>query len=535
MALSKMKTRWIEVFIIVMALGLLSLCFAAWDVTKPADSDGIYTWPTSIRANWVALEAVFGVDLADAGLSTYTVNVKDSAYGALGDDSNDDIEEITAAIAALPAEGGVLIFPDGVYKITTPITFGNKPIHMIGLCSTQVNTANASAVQIKNYGDDDAILINPNAIVGRSIIENIDIIDGHGARTDGDGIHAERAGASGNLSVTLRNVRVAGHVNGFYLVRCLLSTLSQCIAVSNDNHGFYYASTATPGSGTSILTVNCFANGNTADGYYVDGHTYCTWLNCASDGNVNGYTVTDIGDDSNPAGHSFIGCGAETNTGVGIVFVNGIGTSNMLISGGLIASSTSDGIQTNDCFNLTIQNVKLVSNGDYGIDCTNTVFGRVTLINNNYSANTTGEVSDSSGLTTRVSDSTSGVVRSSGNVGMLSLLSITTVSLAADADTTIYTVPTGKRCILSHAILVAGADASTSDISIGKNGTETDFIPAYDLQHLDAEYDCVLLAPIPAVISLQLKSYAATSVIEAQVTNQAGGATNTLYLYGTLY
>ena len=117
----------------------------------------------------------------------------------------------------------------------------------------------------------------------------------------------------------------------------------------------------------------------------------------------------------------------------------------------------------------------------------------------------------------------------------IALLSTTTVALNADADTTLYTVPTGKRCILSHAILVAGADAATSDISIGQNGATTDFIPAYDLQHLDAQYDAVLLAPIPAVEALQLKSYAATTVIEATVTDQAGGATNTLYLFGTLY
>jgi len=117
----------------------------------------------------------------------------------------------------------------------------------------------------------------------------------------------------------------------------------------------------------------------------------------------------------------------------------------------------------------------------------------------------------------------------------VALLSTTAVALNADADTNLYTVPVGVRCILSHAVLVAGADASTSDISIGADGAETDFIPAYDLQHLDAQYDCVLLAPIPAVEALQLKSYAAGTVIQAQVTNNAGGATNTIYLYGTLY
>ena len=120
----------------------------------------------------------------------------------------------------------------------------------------------------------------------------------------------------------------------------------------------------------------------------------------------------------------------------------------------------------------------------------------------------------------------------------VSLLSATTVSLAADADTTLYTVPLGKRCILSHAILVAGADAVTSDISIGQNGAETDFVGAIDLGNVDAQYDACRLAPVPvaaAASAVKEKSYAAGTVIEAKVTNQAGSANNTLYLYGTLY
>ena len=120
----------------------------------------------------------------------------------------------------------------------------------------------------------------------------------------------------------------------------------------------------------------------------------------------------------------------------------------------------------------------------------------------------------------------------------VTLLSTTTVSLAADGDTTLYTVPTGKRCILSHAILVAGADCGTSDISIGQNGAETDFVGAIDLANIDAQYDACRLAPVPAAAAASAakeESYAAGTVIEAQVSNNAGGATNTLYLYGTLY
>ncbi len=119
----------------------------------------------------------------------------------------------------------------------------------------------------------------------------------------------------------------------------------------------------------------------------------------------------------------------------------------------------------------------------------------------------------------------------------VTLLSTTTVALNADAHTTIYTVPVGKRCILSHAILVAGADASTTDISIGQNGAETDFVGAIDLANVNAQYDACRLAPVPvaAAASAALeKSYAAGTVIEAAVTNQDGGASNTLFLFGTL-
>ena len=116
-----------------------------------------------------------------------------------------------------------------------------------------------------------------------------------------------------------------------------------------------------------------------------------------------------------------------------------------------------------------------------------------------------------------------------------SLLSATTVSLGADADTVLYTVPTGKRCILSHAILVAAADAGTSVISIGANGAETDFIPNNTLSGVNAQYDAAILMPVPNTTPTLTKSYAAATVIEAKVSSHAGSAGNTVYLYGMLY
>lgn len=112
----------------------------------------------------------------------------------------------------------------------------------------------------------------------------------------------------------------------------------------------------------------------------------------------------------------------------------------------------------------------------------------------------------------------------------------TTVAFNANADTTLFTVPPDCRCVLLYAVVVAGADAgATTTISIGQDGAETDFIPANTLSNLDAQYDCVILMPVPNTTPLKGKSYAAGTVIQAQVANQSGGATNTVYLFGILY
>src|SRR5690242_6647096 len=52
--------------------------------------------------------------------NTLAINVAD--YGAVGDDNTDDTAAIQAAIAALPAGGGLIYFPPGTYKITSAIT-----------------------------------------------------------------------------------------------------------------------------------------------------------------------------------------------------------------------------------------------------------------------------------------------------------------------------------------------------------------------------------------------------------------------------
>lgn len=129
-----MKTKWIEIFIVVVLLSLISPCFAAWDNDKPADSDAWNTAAASIRANWDALEAIFGTDLAtvSTGGTIDVYNVKHPTYGALGDASNDDTVEIQAAIdAAEAASGGVVYFPQGTYMVSN-LVVNESYVHLVG-------------------------------------------------------------------------------------------------------------------------------------------------------------------------------------------------------------------------------------------------------------------------------------------------------------------------------------------------------------------------------------------------------------------
>jgi len=116
------------------------------------------------------------------------------------------------------------------------------------------------------------------------------------------------------------------------------------------------------------------------------------------------------------------------------------------------------------------------------------------------------------------------------------LLSSTIVALNAVAQTTLYAVPTGKRLIITKAILIAGASAGDGVLTIGEQGSATDFLGAQTLSNLAAQYDVAILQPAPNATPVLNKSYAAGSIIEADVTTgSTGGATNTMLLFGILY
>jgi hypothetical protein len=114
------------------------------------------------------------------------------------------------------------------------------------------------------------------------------------------------------------------------------------------------------------------------------------------------------------------------------------------------------------------------------------------------------------------------------------LISETTVSFAANANTILYYVPPLRKLILTKVVVIAGADAgATTTISVGQDISTTDFIPANTLSNLDAANDVAILQPIPNTTPLKSRAYPAGSIISCTIATASGGATNTVQLYGT--
>jgi hypothetical protein len=115
------------------------------------------------------------------------------------------------------------------------------------------------------------------------------------------------------------------------------------------------------------------------------------------------------------------------------------------------------------------------------------------------------------------------------------IMETTTVAHNAAAQTTLYTVPPGKRFIPDHVKIIAAGDEAATDITLGQVGALTDFMNTTQLDNLDAQYDMVKVQPIPADPPVKQKSYAAGTVFQVDVTAANGNAGNTYILYGTLY
>ena len=120
------------------------------------------------------------------------------------------------------------------------------------------------------------------------------------------------------------------------------------------------------------------------------------------------------------------------------------------------------------------------------------------------------------------------------NGALYPLSGIVTVSFAAAAATTLYTVPTGFTCVIDHVDVITGADVGVTKLTIGRSTALTDFLGEQTLTALNADGAKGELRPIPHGTTVKQVTYAAGVIIQTNVTTTAGGATNYMILWGYL-
>jgi hypothetical protein len=123
-------------------------------------------WNNSAGANdWKVLVGGVSTNLSSAvaGFTGMFVNVKDPAYGAVGDGVADDTTAISNAVSA--ADGGIVFFPAGTYKVSG-ISLTEASFHLMGSGAgiSKITSATVSA---------DLLIMTDNTLSGIKIVEGL--------------------------------------------------------------------------------------------------------------------------------------------------------------------------------------------------------------------------------------------------------------------------------------------------------------------------------------------------------------------------
>lgn len=128
------------------------------------------------------------------------------------------------------------------------------------------------------------------------------------------------------------------------------------------------------------------------------------------------------------------------------------------------------------------------------------------------------------------------IARADSGVGNEFLLSVTTIAdLSSVAATTLYTVPTGKKLVLTEAWLKVEGDVGANlAFTVGQAAALTDWVGTTNGDNLDADEDVIIIKPVPSATPSTNKMYPAGTVIKIDVAVGGNAVAGTVYLYGFL-
>lgn len=194
----------------------------------------------------------------DAGkmLNNY-FDVKD--YGALGDNSTDDLAAIQAAFDAAGVSSGTVVFPDGKYKISGQLNLydGIRVIGGYGLS-----------------GDDGGTWIIPTISTPIFVLQNTDNAGSEQQQVTIDGIHFSGGtnqvyAPNGGVWVTLRNCTFNGpSFAGIYLRGFIQEWFGRDLEFRGGQYGIYLTETGIGTDGVTSKTPILFDKTNWYSTYF---------------------------------------------------------------------------------------------------------------------------------------------------------------------------------------------------------------------------------------------------------------------------
>ncbi len=291
---------------------------SVFTITRAQDNTSAANWAagTEVLLRWVnASIQDFATEVEIAGLGY--INVKNAPYNAVGNGIADDTAAFTAAIAALATEvGGTILVPPGKYKITSGLSWSDKPVTIMG--SGAGVTTNSGSKLIFSAGVQGFTIQNGASSYGAtSSLINLHIAGSDVAAGANDGVRLQAHGAR------MINCYVEGfaghnvHILSGYPVPSVSINANSSLLQNVRSYNSFSDSFHVYGSDSNVCTfIDCDASDSDGWGFYENSLLGNTYIGCHESSSALGaWRFGDI-----TRSNQLYGCYKETTGTTGLQF-----------------------------------------------------------------------------------------------------------------------------------------------------------------------------------------------------------------------
>jgi len=267
------------------------------------------------------------------------INVKDAAYGAVGNGSTDDRVAIQAALDAVPAAGGCVFFPPGIYLVNSGTGFTIKSkTKILGTSTPRYYYGEPDSNCYIKLGGSFAgtSLWAPGGSIRGVSWDSIGIYGSNLGTPGPTGIHCfrlpESAAITGEQSFNFHKLHISGFTGSGICGRLHVGTFVDC-HISNCGHWCIETETGTNNRWSDVKFIGGYLYYGRYGGLHLGGVNSsqsggCQFIGTRFErsGNTGGSPLSPLRTDSpgvkltNAIRISFVGCDTDGNTGDGFLF-----------------------------------------------------------------------------------------------------------------------------------------------------------------------------------------------------------------------